>query len=38
VARTLAASAKRAARWVGKYAQRELTGASVKRRLAARKK
>jgi 3-methyladenine DNA glycosylase AlkD len=38
VARTLAASAKPAARWVGKDALRELTGASVKRRLAARKK
>ena len=38
VARTLAASSKPAARWVGKDALRELTGASVKRRLAKQKK
>jgi 3-methyladenine DNA glycosylase AlkD len=38
VARTLAASAKPAARWVGKDALRELAGASVKRRLAKHKK
>jgi 3-methyladenine DNA glycosylase AlkD len=38
VAKRLAASPKPAARWVGKDAVRELTGASVKRRLAKQKK